>query len=132
MDQYEVGYKKPPKHSQFKKGQSGNQKGRPQGTTNLKTDLKEELAEQMTVREAGRPIRISKQRALIKSLVARTLNGDMRCAVILLNLLTRVMDPASEAQSSGEPLNAMECETLEVIQTRLLKARERSENAPNS
>jgi hypothetical protein len=25
---YEVGYKKPPKHSQFKKGQSGNTKGR--------------------------------------------------------------------------------------------------------
>ena len=26
---YEVGYGKPPKHTQFKKGQSGNPKGRP-------------------------------------------------------------------------------------------------------
>lgn len=28
-DEYEVGYKKPPKTSQFKKGKSGNPKGRP-------------------------------------------------------------------------------------------------------
>ena len=27
---YEIGYKKPPKHTQFKPGQSGNPKGRPQ------------------------------------------------------------------------------------------------------
>ena len=30
--EYEVGYKKPPKEGQFKKGQSGNPRGRPKGT----------------------------------------------------------------------------------------------------
>lgn len=29
MSRYETGYKKPPKKSQFRKGQSGNPKGRP-------------------------------------------------------------------------------------------------------
>ena len=29
---YEVGYKRPPKHTRFKKGHSGNPKGRPKGT----------------------------------------------------------------------------------------------------
>lgn len=29
MSDYEIGYKKPPKRSQFRKGQSGNSKGRP-------------------------------------------------------------------------------------------------------
>ena len=33
---YEIGYKKPPKHSKFKKGQSGNPKGRPKGSKSLK------------------------------------------------------------------------------------------------
>lgn len=33
-DKDEVGYKKPPKKTQFKKGQSGNPKGRPKGSKN--------------------------------------------------------------------------------------------------
>ena len=42
-DEYDVGYKKPPKRTQFKPGQSGNPRGRPKGTKNLKTDLAEAL-----------------------------------------------------------------------------------------
>ena len=40
---YDVGYKKPPKHGRFRKGRSGNAKGRPKGGKNLKTELMEEL-----------------------------------------------------------------------------------------
>jgi hypothetical protein len=38
-EDYEVGYGKPPKHTQFQKGASGNAKGRLKGTKNLSTDL---------------------------------------------------------------------------------------------
>ena len=44
---YEVGYGKPPKHTRFQPGQSGNPRGRPKGTKNLKTDLEEELSERV-------------------------------------------------------------------------------------
>jgi len=44
-DDYEVGYRKPPKASRWRKGQSGNQRGRQKGVPNLKTELTEELSE---------------------------------------------------------------------------------------
>ncbi|MFG1261012.1 DUF5681 domain-containing protein [Xanthobacter flavus] len=50
---YEVGYRKPPVHARFKKGQSGNPKGRCKGTQNLATDFGEELGERIRVREGG-------------------------------------------------------------------------------
>ena len=33
---HEVGYGKPPKHTRFKPGQSGNSKGRPKGVRNFR------------------------------------------------------------------------------------------------
>lgn len=46
---YQVGYGKPPKHSRWKKGQSGNPRGRPKGTRGLKTDLHDELVATMEI-----------------------------------------------------------------------------------
>ena len=76
--EYEVGYRKPPKTTRFKTGKSGNPKGRPKGSTNLATDLSAELNEQITVREGGQARRVTKQRALIKALTAQALQGDVR------------------------------------------------------
>jgi hypothetical protein len=64
---YPVGYGKPPKHTQFKPGKSGNPQGRPKGTKNLKTDLAEELCEKILVHEGGQARKLSKQRALVKA-----------------------------------------------------------------
>ena len=64
--EYTVGYRKPPKATRFKPGQSGNPKGRPKGSPNLAADLSTELGELITVREGGAAQRVSKQRALIK------------------------------------------------------------------
>ena len=71
---YQVGYGKPPKNSQFKPGQSGNPKGRPKGAKNLSTELLEELQEQVKVSEDGKQKTISKQRAMIKSLMAKSVS----------------------------------------------------------
>jgi hypothetical protein len=57
---YEVGFGKPPAHSRFKKGQSGNPWGRPAGAKNLKTLLNEALNERVIVAENGRRRKISK------------------------------------------------------------------------
>jgi len=91
-ENYTVGYGKPPKHSQFKKGQSGNPRGRPKGVKNLTTDLKEELSERMILREGNKEKRVSKQRALVKSLTAKAIKGDTRAANALIDLMLRLLE----------------------------------------
>ena len=96
---YGVGYGRPPQHTRFQPGQSGNPKGRPKGTINLKTDLMEELSERISVSEGGKPKKLSKQRALLKSLVAKAITkSDARAANILLNLMVRLFEISAEAR----------------------------------
>ncbi|HYU45565.1 MAG TPA: DUF5681 domain-containing protein [Terriglobales bacterium] len=119
MSREKVGYGKPPKATQFKKGKSGNPKGRPKGSLNLATDLAAELGEQITVREDGRPRRVSKQRALIKSLMAKALQGDVRATAALLALYARVITETPEDQN--DPIESDELQILRRFAPRLLK-----------
>ena len=98
---YAVGYRKPPKVTRFKPGQSGNPKGRLKGSPNLASDLSAELGEQITVREGGQARYISKQRALIKSLMAKALQGDVRATTALLALYARVISEPPEDENGS-------------------------------
>ena len=74
-DDYEVGYGKPPKHTQFKPGQSGNPRGRPKKTKNVDALLEKELDTQVTLQEGGQPIRITKREAIIKQYINLAIIG---------------------------------------------------------
>ncbi len=91
-EDYHVGYKKPPKSTQFKKGQSGNPKGRPKGTKNLKTDLAEELQERILVREGANQKQVSKQRAMVKSLIAKALQGNTQAVTLVVKMADQLFD----------------------------------------
>jgi hypothetical protein len=82
---YEVGYGKPPKHTQFKPGKSGNPKGRPKKTRNFKTDLEEELGALVTINEGGKKQTISRQQAVIKRTMEKALQGDLRAVKMLVD-----------------------------------------------
>ena len=84
-----AGYKRPPQHSKFQPGQSGNPKGRPKGALNLETDLTQELTEKITIREGERCLNVSKQRALVKSVVAKAFKGDIRALGLVFQLVAK-------------------------------------------
>lgn len=78
---YEVGYGKPPR---FKPKQSGNAKGRPKGARNVTDTVMRHLDGAMTVRQAGKPRRMTRREVLVQKLYERALGGDNRAAALLL------------------------------------------------
>ena len=93
---YTVGRGRPPQHTRFKPGQSGNPGGRPKGTRNLAADLEEELHRKIVVKEGNETKTVSKQRALVTSLVNNGIKGDGRALGHLLNLIVRLIQQAEE------------------------------------
>jgi hypothetical protein len=83
---YVVGYGKPPEHSRFQAGQSGNPKGRPKGSLNLATAVNRALKEKVTVVENGTRKSITKLDAAVKGLVNRAVKGDAKAMQQLLAL----------------------------------------------
>ena len=101
-DDYDIGHGKPPTVTRFQKGQSGNPKGRPKGTRNLKTDLEAELGQRIHIKENNLPLNVSKQRALVKTLTAKSLNGDTRSASLLLSMVWRLIDKDPPTESTRD------------------------------
>ncbi len=127
---YEVGYGRPPSRTRFRKGQSGNPRGRPKGARNLATDLAEELGEVIEVRENGTVRRISKQRAMVKSLAAQTLKGNARAAAQLFSLAVRLLGDGADAAEAA-PLSADEAEVMAAFTARLREQIRREQGAEN-
>ena len=118
-----VGYKRPPTHSRFKAGQSGNPKGRARGTVNLKTDLEQELAERIPIREGDRNLRVSKQRALLKAMLAKALKGDTRAASIVLQLVAKTVEAEKESKEGSEAVSDDEMTIVEEFIARRMTCR---------
>ena len=96
---YEIGYGKPPRHTRFKKGQSGNPRGRPSGSKNLKTLLNDALNEPVIVAEEGGHRKITKREAIVTQLVNRSATADLRALKILLDTL-RDIEGHSEPEAT--------------------------------
>ena len=102
----EVGYRKPPRRTRFRKGQSGNPRGRPSGAKNLSTMLSEALNERVIVAENGRRRKITKRKAIITQVVNRAAKGYWRDTKLILDIeqdIERRTDAAApEAAAFGE------------------------------
>ncbi len=101
----EVGYGKPPKHTQFPKGVSGNPKGRPKKAPNFDHELIRESKSSITINDNGRRSRISKHSGVIKQLINKALTGNISAARTYLGLRQQALERAalSAAHQCSDP-----------------------------
>jgi hypothetical protein len=95
-----VGYCRPPRRTQFQKGQSGNPKGRPRGSRSLAAVLTEVLTEKVTVTENGKRRRITKLQVASTQLVNKAATGNVAAMRLLMALVQLVESKAEPAAGS--------------------------------
>jgi hypothetical protein len=110
----QVGYGKPPRHSRFRKGQSGNPRGRPKGSQSAARLARSILNEKIVIRENGKRRWITRREAMLKQLANKGIMGGLRSIREVLNL-----DAAgAEAEPRGKPLR-IELVPVEPVRYRL-------------
>lgn len=115
---YEIGYGKPPKQHQFKKGHSGNKKGRPKGGKGLKTILNQQMNRKMTISEHGKQRKASQLEITIIALFNKSMKGDIRAAKTLLELVQNHF-PMEDLNDNNAPINAEDQAIFEQIKARI-------------
>src|SRR5262249_22424671 len=116
-DEYHVGYGKPPRHTRFKQGLSGNPRGRPRGSKNLTTLLEEEFDEQVTIKENGQQRRITKRQAAVKQLINKLVSGDPR----YIPFLFKLMEKQDSNNPASEPISLASDEVIDPEDARKLQ-----------
>ncbi|MDP1792460.1 MAG: DUF5681 domain-containing protein [Methylibium sp.] len=133
---YEVGYRKPPTETQFKKGRSGNPQGRPKKVSGdglsleLMTLLTKAFNEKTAVNEGGKRRNLRKVEIMFKQLVNQAAGGNLKSGVELLKQLQTY-----ERSAGGRAADADEATDQAVIESlsqRLAAPRASPPNPPQA
>ena len=96
-----VGYKQPPRKTQFKPGKSGNPRGRPKRKVNMSESLNRVLDDKIVVTGLGKGK--TGLEAFVQSIVDRVLQGDAKGIPALMRLFskTTLFKPAPRPRQSA-------------------------------
>ena len=102
---YAVGYGRPPKHTRYKPGQSGNRRGRPKRQRNVRTVVEETLNQRITIREGNATRSLTKLDGVILTMINDALKGEPKARAALISLVRSLgMTGEAPAANNSEPL----------------------------
>jgi hypothetical protein len=114
-----IGRGRPPKHTQFPKGKSGNPKGRPKGSKNMSTYLREAAYDQVSATIGGKTRTISKLQATAMQLATKAASGDQAAMNKFLDWMDEIEARADAARPSQFPLSEADLEVIRETYERM-------------
>jgi hypothetical protein len=123
MADYKIGRGKPPRHTQFMKGISGNPRGRPKGRRNFSTTIEETLSE-VQIEENGQKRTVTRLSAATRRLVDKATSSDMSAIRWVITLMPA--DNSAKTPTSAE-LEKGDRKVLEILMRRFTTTRRSSE-----
>ncbi len=104
----EIGYKRPPQHTRFKKGQSGNPSGKKKAKPMRSEPDKLDLSETITVSSQGKRVTMTMRKALYQKLFAMALGGNLRAIELLFKLDALNDNQHGQTNESGSEVSQSE------------------------
>jgi hypothetical protein len=105
---YAVGYKKPPRQSQFKPGQSGNAKGRPKHLSTPGDVVRKQFRKKITITMGGKEQQVAFLEAILLKHASLAASGNHKSTEILLSLFGK------DGNDQGDPLR----EVVQALRSR--------------
>lgn len=130
-DDARSGYGRPPKHSQFKKGQSGNPKGRPQkvqqvidGRT-IDNFYREFSRRLVPVKINGKTMLMPMLEAIVHAHFTQAMKGDLPALKVLIKVLREVQGPLTISEADID-------EAIAQLQARVDELNPEGDKAPGT
>src|SRR5262245_10231293 len=116
-----VGRGKPPKHTRFCKGVSGNPKGRPKGSKNLSTYLMAAARDQVSATIGGKTRKISTIQATAMQLATKAAGGDHVAISKFLDWMDEIESRVAAAKPAQFPSSEPDIEVIRAVYERMSK-----------
>ena len=111
---YGVGYGRPPKHTQWPRGKSGNLSGRPRRPKSFDAELLDVLSQTTRIRAGNREIEVTKLGKIVLDLVDAALKRDAWAISLVVSHVARI----TKASGIDEHTDALTPDELEILRDR--------------